>query len=202
MVLLLIIDNYDSFVYNIVDLAARAGARGIVLRNDEVTVRGVERINPDGIIISPGPGNPENPRDVGVSRDVVRELGDRIPVMGICLGHQVIGSVYGARIRRARRIMHGKQSPIQHNGDKIFNGVPRTFHAMRYHSLVIDNPPEDLEVIAWSLDDGEVMGVRHRRHPVVGLQFHPESIGTLEGLTIMGNFLAHYLGRSVAVGYA
>lgn len=193
MKLILVIDNYDSFTYNIVDLLSKIGVKSIVVRNDEITVGGVERINPDGIIISPGPGHPENPRDVGVSPRVVDRLGGRIPILGICLGHQVIGRVYGARIRRARTIKHGKTSIIRHNGDPLYSGVPREFIGMRYHSLVIDDPPPSLEVSAVSLDDREIMGVRHRRDPVVGVQFHPESIGTVDGLRIMGNFIKHYI---------
>ena len=192
MKLVLIIDNYDSFVYNIVDMLARLGARSIVVRNDEITVRGVERINPDAIIISPGPGHPANERDTGISPHIVRELGDRIPILGICLGHQIIGHVYGAEIRRAKTIRHGKTSPIRHNGDPLYTGIPQTFTGMRYHSLAVDNPPPRLEVTARSLDDSEIMGIRHRRYPVAGVQFHPESIGTEAGLRLLDNFLRFY----------
>lgn len=192
MKLVLVIDNYDSFVYNIVDLLARVGARGVVVRNDEITVRGAERINPDAIIISPGPGHPAKPRDTGVSPEIVGELGDRIPILGICLGHQIIGHVYGAEIRRARTIKHGKTSKIRHNGDPIYSGLPEIFTGMRYHSLVVDNTPPELVVTSRSLDDGEIMGIRHVRNPVVGVQFHPESIGTIRGAEVLGNFLRHY----------
>ena len=188
-VLVLVIDNYDSFVYNIVNSLASIGARGIVVRNDEISVEGIERINPDRIILSPGPGNPLNPRDVGVAPEVVRKLGNRIPILGVCLGHQLIGAVYGAKVRRAGVVRHGKQSQIEHYGDKLYHGVPRIFTAMRYHSLVVDEPPEQLIVTSRSLDDGEIMGIRHVEYPVHGVQFHPESIGTPDGPRILKNFI-------------
>ncbi len=187
--LVLIIDNYDSFVYNLVNVLAELGARSIVVRNDEISVRGVERLNPDRIVISPGPGSPLKPRDVGVSIEVVRRLGWRIPILGVCLGHQAIGVAYGARVRRAKRIMHGKTDTIRHAGGKLYRGVPREFTAMRYHSLVIDDLPEVLRVEAVSATDGEIMGVRHVEHPVHGVQFHPESVGTPLGARILKNFL-------------
>ena len=187
--LVLIIDNYDSFVYNLVNVLAELGARSIVVRNDEISVRGVERLNPDRIIISPGPGSPLKPRDIGVSIEVVRRLGWRIPVLGVCLGHQAIGVAYGARVRRAKRIMHGKTDRVRHMGGKLYRGVPEEFTAMRYHSLVIDDLPEVLRVEAVSATDGEIMGVRHVEHPVHGVQFHPESIGTPLGPRILKNFL-------------
>ena len=187
--LVLIIDNYDSFVYNLVNVLAELGARSIVVRNDEISVRGVERLNPDRIIISPGPGSPLKPRDIGISIEVVKRLGWRIPVLGVCLGHQAIGVAYGARVRRAKRIMHGKTDRVRHMGGKLYRGVPREFTAMRYHSLVIDDLPEVLRVEAVSATDGEIMGVRHVEHPVHGVQFHPESIGTPLGPRILKNFL-------------
>ncbi len=187
--LVLIIDNYDSFVYNIVHVLAELGARSIVVRNDEISVTGVERINPDRIIISPGPGSPLNPRDVGVSPEVVRRLGREIPILGICMGHEVIGVVYGARIRRARRVMHGKIDEVQHEGDKLYRGVPSRFPAVRYHSLALDDVREPLVVTARSAVDGEVMGVRHAEYPVHGVQFHPESVATPHGPRILRNFL-------------
>lgn len=187
--LVLVIDNYDSFVYNIVSILEELGARSLVVRNDEISVRGALRISPDRIIISPGPGNPLVPRDSGVSPSLVREAAPRIPVLGICMGHQVIGVAFGARIRRARTIMHGKVDRIRHGGDPLYKGVPTVFEATRYHSLVIDNLPPTLEATAWSETDGEVMGVRHREYPVHGVQFHPESIGTPLGRLILGNFL-------------
>ena len=187
--LVLIIDNYDSFVYNLVNVLAELGARSIVVRNDEISVRGVERLNPDRIIISPGPGSPLKPRDVGISIEVVRRLGWRIPILGVCLGHQAIGVAYGARVRRAKRIMHGKTDTVRHHGGKLYRGVPEEFTAMRYHSLVVDDLPDELRVEAVSATDGEIMGMRHVEHPVHGVQFHPESIGTPHGPRILKNFL-------------
>ena len=187
--LVLIIDNYDSFVYNLLHVLAELGARSIVIRNDEITVSGIERIGPDRIIISPGPGTPLRRDDVGISVDVVKRLGRKYPILGVCLGNQVIGAAYGASIRRAKRVMHGKLDQIQHNDSGLFRGVPRVFTAVRYHSLVIDDVPEVLEVTAVSVSDGEVMGVRHVEYPVHGLQFHPESIATPHGPRILRNFL-------------
>lgn len=185
----LIVDNYDSFVYNIAHYVAELGSRPLVLRNDEVTVKMVERIRPDRIIISPGPGHPADPRDVGNSPDIVREFAPRVPLLGVCLGHQIIGHVFGASIRRARAIKHGKTSQIRHSGGPLYLGVPEVFTAMRYHSLVVDKLPTALAVEAVSLDDGEIMGIRHVDYPVYGVQFHPESVGTPLGKRIIKNFL-------------
>ncbi len=186
----LIIDNYDSFVYNIVQYVGELGSRPIVVRNDEVTIRAIERIRPDRIIISPGPGSPENPRDVGICLEVVRHFQGRIPILGICLGHQVIGYVYGAKIRHARTIKHGKLSKVRIvNSSSLFRGVPEEFTVMRYHSLVIDNPPPCLKVIALSLDDNEIMAIEHVEYPVFGIQFHPESVLTEYGKRILKNFI-------------
>ncbi|MEB3779393.1 MAG: aminodeoxychorismate/anthranilate synthase component II [Desulfurococcales archaeon] len=192
MDLVLVIDNYDSFVYNVVDSLARLGARAVVVRNDEITLSGARRMNPDAVIISPGPGHPARERDVGVSHKIIEYMGQDTPILGICLGHQAIGYVYGAEIRRARTIRHGKISMIKHNGDPVYTGLPRVFPAMRYHSLVVDKLPQVLEATAYSTDDGEIMGIRHKRYPIVGVQFHPESIGTRHGLRIIDNFLKHY----------
>ncbi|MEM1734344.1 MAG: aminodeoxychorismate/anthranilate synthase component II, partial [Pyrobaculum sp.] len=189
MDLTLIIDNYDSFVYNIAHYVAEAGSRPVVLRNDEVTIKLVERIRPDRIIISPGPGHPANPRDVGNSPDVVKEFSGRLPILGVCMGHQIVGVVFGASVRRARTIKHGKTSEVRHRGGVLYRGVPEVFKAMRYHSLVIDNVPPVLEIEAVSLDDGEIMGIRHVEHPTFGVQFHPESVGTPDGLRIIKNFI-------------
>jgi len=189
MDLTLIVDNYDSFVYNIAHYVAELGSRPLVLRNDEVTVKMVERIRPDRIIISPGPGHPADPRDVGDSPDIVREFAPRTPLLGVCLGHQIIGHVFGASIRRARTIKHGKTSQIRHSGGPLYLGIPEVFTAMRYHSLVVDNLPDVLAVEAVSLDDGEIMGIRHVEYPVYGVQFHPESVGTPLGKRIIKNFL-------------
>ncbi|MFB6470167.1 MAG: anthranilate synthase component II [Vulcanisaeta sp. AZ3] len=186
-----IIDNYDSFVYNIAQYVGELGTRPLVFRNDEVTIKVIERLRPDGIIISPGPGNPTNPRDVGISPDAVKYFAGRVPILGICLGHQIIGVVYGARIRRARMVKHGKTSTISVIRDsRVLRGLPRSFEGMRYHSLVIDNISNPLIVTAISTDDNEVMAVEHARYPVFGLQFHPESIGTRYGREIIKNFIS------------
>ena len=185
----LIVDNYDSFVYNIAHYVGELGSRPLVLRNDEVTVKLVERIRPDRIIISPGPGHPANPRDVGNSPDIVREFSGRLPILGVCLGHQIIGHVFGARIRQARTIKHGKTSQIRHNGGLLYRGVPEVFTAARYHSLVVDDLPPVLIAEAYSLDDNEIMGLRHVEHPTFGVQFHPESVATPFGKRIIKNFL-------------
>jgi anthranilate synthase component 2 len=189
MDLTLIVDNYDSFVYNIAHYVGELGSRPLVLRNDEVTVKLVERIRPDRIIISPGPGHPANPRDVGNSPDIVREFSGRLPILGVCLGHQIIGHVFGARVRQARTIKHGKTSQIRHNGGLLYRGVPEVFTAARYHSLVVDDLPPILIAEAYSLDDNEIMGLRHVEHPTFGVQFHPESVATPFGKRIIKNFL-------------
>ena len=187
--LVLVIDNYDSFTYNLVNELARLGARCVVVRNDEVLPSGIERMRPDRIIISPGPGDPRDPRRVGVSRTVVETLGRRVPILGVCLGHQVIALAFGCSVRRASRVVHGKTSRVRHLGGKLYKGVPRVFDAVRYHSLVVDsiNPPLELE--SECLEDGEVMGLRHESYPIHGVQFHPESIGTRHGSLILKNFL-------------
>lgn len=185
-----IIDNYDSFVYNIAQYIGELGAKPLVFRNDEVTVKVIERLRPGGIIISPGPGNPLNPRDVGISPEVVRYFAGRVPILGVCLGHQIIGAVYGARVRRARVVKHGKTSTIMViNESRLLRNLPKTFEGMRYHSLVIDDVREPLKVTAVSEDDGEVMAVEHVDYPIFGVQFHPESIGTQYGIRILRNFL-------------
>lgn len=190
MELVLIIDNYDSFVYNIAQYIAELGATPIVVRNDEISIKGVERIDPDRIIISPGPGTPEKRSDVGISVDVVRCLGKRIPILGICLGHQVVGYAFGASIRRAKTIMHGKIDIVEIiNYNLIFKNIPRVFRATRYNSLVVDNLPEELAVDAISTRDGEIMAVHHVEYPIYGVQFHPESIGTEHGKTMLRNFI-------------
>lgn len=187
--LVLIIDNYDSFVYNLVHRLAELGARSIVVRNDEISLRGVERLNPDRIIISPGPGSPLRERDVGISLPLAKSVAKRIPTLGVCLGHQVVGVAYGARIRRARRVLHGKVSLVEHYSGALYRGVPKRFTAMRYHSLAVEDPPEELVVTARSVEDGEIMGLKHAEHPIHGVQFHPESVGTPEGHRILRNFL-------------
>ncbi|GGP18888.1 aminodeoxychorismate/anthranilate synthase component II [Thermocladium modestius] len=189
MDLTIIIDNYDSFVYNVAQYVGELGSRPVVVRNDEVSVKALERMRPDRLIISPGPGSPLNERDVGVSREAVLRFGGRIPVLGICLGHQLIGVVFGARIRRARTVRHGKASLIRRMDSPLYLGLPGEFKAMRYHSLAIDDVPEDLVVDAVSMDDNEVMGIHHVEHPIFGVQFHPESVGTRVGMRILSNFL-------------
>ncbi|MEE3331215.1 MAG: aminodeoxychorismate/anthranilate synthase component II [Myxococcota bacterium] len=185
---LLIIDNYDSFTYNLVQYLGELGAEIDVVRNDVETVDQLLARSPEGVVVSPGPGTPD---DAGVSVEVVRQFGARgIPVFGVCLGHQSIGVAYGGKIVRARSIMHGKTSCIDHDGAGVFAGLAKDFEATRYHSLVIDEPswPEALLVSARS-EDGEVMGCRHRELPVEGVQFHPESILTKAGKSLLGNFL-------------
>ena len=184
--MILIIDNYDSFTYNLVQYLGELGAEIHVVRNDEVTLEEIRELNPERIVISPGPGDPD---DGGVSNEVIREFGPTIPVLGVCLGHQCIGHVFGGVVTGAPRLMHGKTSPVYHNGSGVFNGVPSPFNATRYHSLIVEEPlPDCLQVIAFT-SEGEVMGLRHKDFPVVGVQFHPESILTEHGKRILANFL-------------
>jgi len=184
---ILVIDNYDSFTYNLVQYLGELGAKPEVVRNDAVDLSGISAMRPERIVISPGPGTPD---DAGVSLEVIRGLGSGIPILGVCLGHQAIGQAFGATVARARRQMHGKTSAVEHDGRGVFRGVPSPFSATRYHSLAVlaDTVPEDLEISARA-DDGEVMGLRHRRWPVEGVQFHPESILTEHGKILLANFL-------------
>ena len=186
--MVLVIDNYDSFTYNLVQYLGELGADVRVRRNDEVTIGEIESMAPDQILISPGPGRPE---DAGVSPDVVRRFGPTTPVLGVCLGHQAIGMVYGGRITRAAAPMHGKTSTVVHDGRGVFAGIREPFVAGRYHSLVVDKEsvPADLEIAASTKEDGTIMAVRHRTYPVHGVQFHPESVLTDEGRRILRNFL-------------
>jgi anthranilate synthase/aminodeoxychorismate synthase-like glutamine amidotransferase len=185
--MLLIIDNYDSFTYNLVQYFGELGAEPVVKRNDEITIAEIEALKPEAIVISPGPCTP---KEAGISNDVIREIGPRLPVLGVCLGHQCIGYVYGADVVRAGRLMHGKTSPILHEDEGVFAGLPSPFEATRYHSLIIDPPtvPETLVVNARTAE-GEIMGVRHRDYPIHGVQFHPESILTRHGKELLANFL-------------
>ena len=185
--MILIVDNYDSFTYNLVHLVAAEADDVRVVRNDEVTVRDVAAMAPRGILISPGPGRPA---EAGVSEALVRDLGATTPIFGVCLGHQAIGEVYGGRVGQAETLMHGKTSRIQHAGAGVFAGVAPDFVATRYHSLVVERAslPSELEVTAETAD-GVVMGLRHRAHPVEGVQFHPESILTTEGPRIVRNWV-------------
>jgi len=187
----LIIDNYDSFVYNLVQYVGELGGSPIIYRNDQITLGEAERINPERIIISPGPGTPTDERYFGVCPEILRNLSCKIPTLGVCLGHQGIISTYQGIIVRAKRLMHGKTSLIRHDGLRIFKGVENPFEATRYHSLVgdIGSIPACLKVTAKALDDGEIMGVRHVSYPIEGVQFHPESIMTSPGKRLVKNFL-------------
>ena len=183
-----VIDNYDSFTYNLVQYLGELGAEVHVVRNDAATVDEVAASRPERIVISPGPGRPE---DAGITMGVVRQLGERTPILGVCLGHQAIGAVFGGQVVRAGVPMHGKTSLIEHNGRGVFSGISESFAASRYHSLVVaeEGLPDDLEVTARTRDDRIIMGLRHRRWPVHGVQFHPESILTGEGHKLLRNFL-------------
>ena len=191
--MLLMIDNYDSFTYNLVQYLGELGAEVRVVRNDELTVAQVADLKPERIVISPGPCTPN---EAGISVPVIRELAGKVPILGVCLGHQSIGQAFGGNVIKARRVMHGKTSPIHHAGLGVFAGLESPFEATRYHSLVIerDSLPDCLEVTAWTVrDDGtpdEIMGVRHRDLPVQGVQFHPESILTRHGHDLLRNFIA------------
>ncbi|HJR19881.1 MAG TPA: aminodeoxychorismate/anthranilate synthase component II [Actinomycetota bacterium] len=186
----LVVDNYDSFTYNLVQELAELGAEPTVVRNDAWTLDQVREFAPDGIVISPGPGTPERPSDVGISNDVIRELGPTIPTLGVCLGHQCIGYVFGARIVRAPELVHGKTSSIYHRGEGVLDGLPIPFEATRYHSLVVERAslPHELKVTAETGDE-IVMAMRHRTMPIEGVQFHPESVLTAEGMDMLRNFL-------------
>lgn len=185
--MILLIDNYDSFTYNLYQYLCELGAEVEVVRNDKTTIDGIEAMNPEKIVISPGPCTP---KEAGISNDVIMRFGERTPTLGVCLGHQCIGDAYGGTVGGAGEIMHGKMSLIHHDGDGVFKGLPNPFEAIRYHSLAIykEDIPEDLEVTAWT-DNGIVMGVRHKSHPVEGIQFHPESIMTKVGHDLLQNFL-------------
>lgn len=185
--MILMIDNYDSFTYNLVQYLGELGQDLKVYRNDRISVEEIERLAPERIVISPGP---RTPREAGVSNEVIRRFAGRVPLLGVCLGHQCIGHVFGGRVVRAPRLMHGKTSMIHHDGKTIYAGLPNPFEATRYHSLVIDPPslPDCLEVTAYT-DQGEIMGVRHEELLVEGVQFHPESVLTLAGKDLLRNFL-------------
>ena len=184
---ILMVDNYDSFTYNLVQYLGELGQELIVHRNDKITLEQVKRMKPDRIVISPGPGSP---KEAGISTEIIRELGPKIPLLGVCLGHQCIGAVYGGVVERNYRLMHGKTSPIHHDGKGVFKGLPNPFEATRYHSLVVrrDRFPKELEITA-ETKEKEIMGLRHRRYPIAGVQFHPESILTRPGMQLLRNFL-------------
>lgn len=181
------IDNYDSFTYNLVQYFGELGAKVIVYRNDKITLNEIKSLNPEKIVISPGPGDPIH---AGISVDVIKEFHKTIPILGVCLGHQAIGEAFGGKIVRAKNIMHGKTSEIHHDGKTIFRNIKNPFVATRYHSLIVDKSslPSCFEISAWTKND-EIMGLRHKEYKVEGVQFHPESILTKEGLKILGNFL-------------
>ena len=185
---LLMIDNYDSFTYNLVQYLGELGAEVIVKRNDAIDVAGARALAPEAIVISPGPCTPAQ---AGISVPILRELAGELPMLGVCLGHQCIGEAFGGKVVRASRLMHGKTSPIIHDGRTIFAGLTNPFEAMRYHSLLVEpnSIPPSMEVSAHTAE-GEIMGLRHRQHRVEGVQFHPESIGTREGKDLLRNFLA------------
>ncbi len=184
--MLAVIDNYDSFTYNLVQYLGELGAEPEVFRNDAITLDELDALGPEQLVISPGPGNPN---DGGISNAAILHFTGRIPVLGVCLGHQCLGAVYGGSVQRAPRLMHGKTSSIHHHGEDLFAHVPSPFEATRYHSLIVEEPlPACLEVTAFT-SEGEIMGLRHREHPTFGVQFHPESILTQHGKQILQNFL-------------
>jgi len=193
-----VIDNYDSFTYNLVQYLGALGAEVAVFRNDTITVEALAARRPRAIVISPGPCTPAQ---AGISVEVVRRLGPTVPTLGVCLGHQCLGAAFGARVVRAARPVHGKTSPIYHDGRTIFEGLPVPFEATRYHSLIVarEGLPEVLEVSAW-LEDGTIMGLRHRVHPIEGVQFHPESVLTRHGPRLLAQFLERAGVRPAAAG--
>ena len=187
MTTVLVIDNYDSFTYNLVQYIGELGAEPDVRRNDALTLADVAALNPDRILISPGPGTPD---DAGISLDLIREFGPKVPILGVCLGHQAIGQALGGNVVRAERLMHGKTSSIIHNGQGVFAGLPSPLEATRYHSLIVDRDtvPDDLEITAETAE-GEIMGLKHKTWPLEGVQFHPESVLTEHGMQMIANFL-------------
>ena len=185
--MLLLIDNYDSFTYNLYQYLSELGAEVVTYRNDKITLEEVEDLSPEGIVISPGP---RTPMEAGISNDVIRHFGERVPTLGVCLGHQCVGHVYGGVVDQAGEIRHGKTSLVQHTGAGVLSGLPNPFEAIRYHSLVVlpETVPDCLEVTAWT-ENGLIMGLRHKEFPVEGVQFHPESIMTPDGKHLLQNFL-------------
>jgi len=185
--MLLLIDNYDSFTYNLYQYLNELGEDVLVLRNDKITIKEIEDLKPERIVISPGPSTPQN---AGISNDAIRHFGTEIPVLGVCLGHQCIGYSYGGKVSAAKKIMHGKASQIHHSGRGVFKGLPEPFSAIRYHSLAVERErlPQELEITAW-VDDGTIMGLKHKKYPVEGIQFHPESFMTQHGRQLLKNFL-------------
>lgn len=190
--MILVIDNYDSFTYNLVQYLGELGEEVKVYRNDEIDIAGIEALAPDHILISPGPCTPN---EAGISLDVISHFKGVIPIFGVCLGHQAIGQAFGGNVIRAERLMHGKTSAIQHTGGSVFEGLPVPFTATRYHSLIVEKGtlPDELEITAWT-EEGEIMGLRHKQYPIEGVQFHPESIITDHGHQMLGNFLKRTVG--------
>ena len=191
--MILLIDNYDSFTYNLYQYLCELGATVEVVRNDKITIEEIDEMGPEKIVVSPGPRRPEN---AGISNEVIRHFGESVPILGVCLGHQCVGYTYGGKIVSAGEIMHGKTSLINHDGKGVFSGLPNPFEAIRYHSLVVykDDLPEELEITAWT-DNGLIMGVRHVNFPVEGIQFHPESIMTSVGKDLLNNFISMNFGQ-------
>ena len=191
--MILVVDNYDSFTFNLVQALQSLGAEVEVQRNDELSVEDVRAMAPEAVVLSPGPCTPA---EAGISVPLIRALSGSVPILGVCLGHQSIGAAFGGLVRRAGRVVHGKTSPVSHEGTGLFSGMPSPLSVGRYHSLVVDRAslPEVLEVTAVSTDDGEIMAVRHRSHPTVGVQFHPESVLTPDGPDLLRNFLQGRLG--------
>ncbi len=185
--MILVIDNYDSFTYNLVQYLGELGSKLEVYRNDKISIEGISKMSPDKIVISPGPGEPRN---AGISEAVIMEFGKKTPILGVCLGHQAIGEVFGGKIVGAKSLMHGKTSAIYHDGTGVFRDIPNPFEATRYHSLLVDRGsfPGVLSITAHTKDD-EIMGLKHKEYPIYGVQFHPESILTSEGKNILKNFL-------------
>ena len=187
----LVVDNYDSFVYNIAQRLGELKVQPTVLRNDKITIKSIKRIDPDAIVISPGPGHPADKKYFGICTDIIARLGPRIPILGVCLGHQGIVHAFGGKVINAKKVRHGKTSIIQYTSGKLFDQVSNPFKATRYHSLVADKKiPPCLEVTATALDDGEIMGIRHRQYLIEGVQFHPESVLTKQGPKILFNFIS------------
>ena len=185
--MILMIDNYDSFTYNLVQYLSELGQKLVVYRNDKIDIEQIKRLRPSQIVISPGPGRP---KEAGISEDVIKEFGPNIPLLGVCLGHQAIGEVFGGKVIRADKLMHGKTSLIYHNSNSVFKGLPNPFEATRYHSLIVEKKslPDSLQVTAWTKDN-EIMGLAHKKFPIWGVQFHPESILTVQGKQLLKNFI-------------
>lgn len=194
--MILVLDNYDSFTFNLVQYLGELGARVQVVRNDAITVAGIRALAPEGVLLSPGPGNPD---EAGITLSVIDELAGEVPILGVCLGHQAIGQAFGGKVIRAPRLMHGRTSPILHGGQGVFAGVPSPFAATRYHSLIVEREtlPDVLEPTAWTAE-GELMGMRHRALDVEGVQFHPESFLTEHGHALLANFLGRLRSRGAS----